>query len=136
MLPLQHYAKKQKEAEIKNCIEMKHQELVRFDDKIKRASEQNRGHLKLGHTRKICTFSPCRSAFSCGILSKHSSKKLERSNLEKEINRLEGKLRTAAKDVENTARAADKVINSSSRQIEDVIINEMPNRYTSYGLRN
>ena len=120
------------------------QELVRFDDKIKRALEQNRGHLsaygnchlKLGHTRKICTFSPCKSAFSCGILSKHSSEKLERSNLEKDINRLKGKLRTAAKDVENTTCAADKVINSSSRQIEDVIINEMPDRYTSYGLRN
>ena len=146
MLPLQRYAKKQKEAvnERKNCMETKCQELIRFDDKIKRASEQNRGHLstcgnchlKLGHTRKICTFSPCKSAFSCGILSKHSSEKLERSNLEKEINRLEGKLRTAAKDVENTTREADKVINSSSRQMEDVIINEMPDRYTSYGLRN
>lgn len=92
-------------------------------------------HLKLGHTRKICTFSPCKSAFSCGISSKDSSEKLERSNLEKEINHLEGKLRTAAKDVENTTRAANKVINSSSRQTEDVIINEMPDRYTSYGLR-
>ena len=91
MLPLQRYAKKQKEAinKIKNCIETKRQELVRFDDKIKRASEQNRGHLstcgnchlKLGHTRKICTFSPCKSSFSCGILSQHSSEKLERSNL-------------------------------------------------------
>ena len=146
VLPLQRCAKKQKEAvnEIKNCVETKRQELVRFDDKIKRASEQNKGHLsacgnchlKLGHTRKICTFSPCKSAFSCGILSKHSSEKLERSNLEKETNRLKGKLRTAAKDVENTTCAADKVINSSSRQIEDVIINEMPDRYTSYGLRN
>ena len=110
MLPLQGYAKKQKEAvnEIKNCVETKRQELVRFDDKIKRASEQNRGHLsacgnchlKLGHTRKICTLSPCKSAFPWGILSKHSSEKLERSNLEKEINRLEGKLRTAGKDVD------------------------------------
>ena len=37
MLPLQRYAKKQKEAvnEIKNCVETKRQELVRFDDKIK-----------------------------------------------------------------------------------------------------
>ena len=85
---------------------------------------------------RFALFSPCKSAFSCGILSKHRSKKLKRSNLEKEINRLEEKLRTAAKDVENTIRAADKVINSSSRQIEDVIINEMPDRYTSYGLRN
>ena len=127
--------------EIKNCIETKRQELVRFDDKIKRASELNSGHisacgnchLKLGHTRKICTFSPCKSAFSCGILSKHSSENLESSNLEKEIDRLEG---TAAKDVENTTCAADKVINSSSRQIEDTIINEMSDRYTSNGLRN
>lgn len=136
-------SKKKAVKEIKNCLETKRQELVRFDDKI-RASQQNRGHLsacgnchlKLGHSRKICTFSPCKSAFSCGILSKHSSKKIERSNLGKEINRLEWKLWTAAKDVENTALAADKVINSSFRQIEDVIINEMPDRYTSYGLRN
>ena len=37
MLPLQRYAKKQKEAinEMKNCVETKRQELVRFDDKIK-----------------------------------------------------------------------------------------------------
>ena len=47
MLPLQRYAKKQKEAvnEIKNCVGTKRHELVRFDDKIKRASEQNSGHL-------------------------------------------------------------------------------------------
>ena len=75
-------SKKKAVKEIKNCLETKRQELVRFDDKI-RASQQNRGHLsacgnchlKLGHSRKICTFSPCKSAFSCGILSKHSSKK-------------------------------------------------------------
>lgn len=75
-------SKKKAAKEIKNCLETKRQELVRFDDKIQ-ASQQNRGHLsacgnchlKLGHSRKICTFSPCKSAFSCGILSKHSSKK-------------------------------------------------------------
>lgn len=87
----------------------------------------------LTYTREICTFSPCKSAFSCGISSKDSSENLERSNLEKEINRLERKLRTAAKDLENTTHVANKVINSSSRQIEDVIINEMPYWYTSNG---
>ena len=90
---------------------------------------------KLGH-KEICTLSPCKSTFSCGILSKHSSEKLERSNLGQEINCLEGKLRMAAKDVENTVCAANRVINSSSRQIENDIINETPDRYTSYGLRN
>ena len=57
VLLLQRYAKKQKEAvnKIKNYVEKKCQNLARFDDKIKRASEQNRGllsacgncHLKL-----------------------------------------------------------------------------------------
>ena len=99
MLPLQRYAQRQKEAvnEIKNWVETKRQELVTFDAKLKRASEQSRGHLsacgnchlKLGHASKICTFSPYKSACSCGIVSKHGSEKLERSNLEKEINRLE-----------------------------------------------
>ena len=52
MFPLQRYAKKQKEAvnEIKNCVETRRQELVRIDDKIKRTSEQNRGHLSACET--------------------------------------------------------------------------------------
>lgn len=37
-------SKKKAVKEIKNCLETKRQELVRFDDKI-RASQQNRGHL-------------------------------------------------------------------------------------------
>lgn len=42
---LQRYATKQKEAvnKIKNYVEKKRLKLARFDDKIKRTSEQNKG---------------------------------------------------------------------------------------------
>ena len=93
-------------------------------------------HLKLGHAKKICTFSPCKSAFSCGCLSKHNNEKLERSNLDKEVSRLEGKPKTAVKDLDNANRTADKVVNSASKRNEDVIVCEMPDRYTSGGLKN
>ncbi len=67
LLPLQRYAKKQTDAvnELRNS---------KIDDKIKWAPEENRGtlnrHITFGHTRKICTFSLCKSAFSCTFFFK------------------------------------------------------------------
>ncbi|CAB3991458.1 Hypothetical predicted protein [Paramuricea clavata] len=120
---LERYAIKQRNTvrDIESELEQKRSNLIRFDDRLKRASEQNAGHLsvcsncqlKLGHTKKICSLSPCQSAYSCGFLSKHSSEKSVRTALDREVSRIQNKLTTAKKEMENAGRAAAKVTNSA-----------------------
>ena len=82
ILPLERHTRNH-EKNIKKITDQLHsktQELEIFDSKLSDACHQNGGHLsacgncqlKLGHTRKACVFSPCRSAFSCGIITKHN----------------------------------------------------------------
>ena len=102
MLPLERYALKQRETveNIKHELQNGTRKLEQFDEKIRRASSQNAGvlsscgncHLKMGHTKKIYTFSPCKSAFSCGNLSKNSNEKAEKTAIERHIDRLRIKL--------------------------------------------
>ena len=89
-----------------------------------------------GHTKKICTFSPCKSAFSCGNLSKHSNEKTERTAIERDIGRLRIKLNKGQKDIDDAKKAAEKLNNSVSKRIEEIAIHEMPDRYLSSSLRN
>ena len=136
ILPLERYSIKQKDTINQISVELEKavQDLQKFDAKISRASSQNMGtlstcgncHLKLGHTKKSCTFSPCKSAFSCGNLGKHSDEKSHRTALERETSSLRVKLSKARKDVDDANRAAEKFQNSVSKRIEDVVINEMP----------
>ena len=150
MLPLERYALKQRETveNIKHELQNGTRKLEQFDEKIHRASSQNGGglsscgncHLKMGHTKghtkKICTFSPCKSAFSSGNLSKHSNEKAERTAIERDIGRLRMKLNKGQKDIDDAKRAAEKLKNSVSKRIEDIAIDELPDRYLSSGLRN
>ena len=153
MLPLERYAKnKQKAADdIQRLLKTKKQELASCEEKIRLASQQNeenktatsinlttcgKCHLKLGHTRKRCNYSPCKTAYSCGNLSKHVSDKLKISNLQREIAKLEGNLSTAQNEIQNAESAVNKVMTSVPKQIEDVIVAELPRRYTTYGQRN
>ncbi len=151
MLPLERYAKnKQKAADdIQRLLKTKKQELESCENKIQLASQQNAEnktavnlttcgncHLKLGHTRKRCNYSPCKSAYSCGNLSKHVSDKLKISTLQREIAKLEGNLVTAQSEIQNAESAVNKVMTSVPKQIEDVIVAELPRRYSPYGQRN
>ena len=87
-LPLERYTKKQNQelATINEEIHFNQTELKEFDSKLRQAAKQNDGplsacgncHIKMGHTRRNCTFSPCRSAFSWGILTKHVDKKAKK----------------------------------------------------------
>ena len=93
-------------------------------------------HLKMGHTRRNCTFSPCRSAFSCGILTKHLDEKAERACKEKNIKSLSSKLTKAQSQAEHNKMVIQEVTNTSSKRIEDMIVKEFPQRYIARGLRN
>ena len=94
-------------------------------------------HLKLGHTRKACKFSPCKSAFSCGIISKHANEKSCRANITRDVNKLESQLRKATSDLESARTAAERVNNSSDKRIADILMNQEPQRYTtSCGRKN
>ena len=92
-------------------------------------------HLKLGPTKKICTFSPRRSAFSCGILSKHMNEKAERTAIERNVGRTRVRLNKAQKEMNDASQAAHKLTQSVSKRIEDIVIAERPDRYVSFGLR-
>ena len=146
LLPMERYARKraQEVDRLDKEIEANRSELRAFDDKLSQASRENSGplaacgncHLKLGHTRRNCTFSPCQSAFSCGILSKHAREKSERANIEKTIKSLNSKLSKAQNDAQHSKMLAQKVCNSNSKHIEDIVVKELPQRYVSCGFRN
>ena len=151
MLPLERYAKSKQKAvdDIQRLLKTKKQELESCESKIRLAAQQNaesetaknlttcgKCHLKLGHTTKRCDYSPCKSAYSCGNLSKHVSDKIKISNLQREIAKLEGDLSTAENEIQNAQSAVNNVMTSVPKQIEDVIVAELPRRYTPYGQRN
>lgn len=146
VLPLERYAKKQANVvrDYTDELTSKTKELTDFDAKLHKACEQNCGplivcgncHLKLGHTRKVCGFSPCRSAFSCGVIAKHNDQKSKRATLVKNISQLESKISATNKDVESARIAVEKVRNSSQKRIEDIVLQEQPQRYIVNGLRN
>ena len=147
VLPLERHVKRNKEIveNIDGDLTRKKVELKDLDNKLERASVQNTGHLstcgnchlRQGHTRKSCQCSPCRSALSCGILSKHPGQKSSRANINKEVGKLESQLRKAKNDLESAQSAVERLNNSSDKRIEDIILNQEPERYTtSCGRRN
>jgi cellobiose-specific phosphotransferase system component IIB len=77
-----------------------------------------------------------KSAFSCGILAKHSEQKSERSTIEKTIKKLNSKLTKTQSDVQHARMVVQKVGNSNSKRIEDIVVKEFPQRYVSCDLRN
>ena len=147
ILPLERHVKRYDEVvrNIDGDLQRKKSELEELDGKLSTASMQNNGHLsacgnchlKLGHTRKACKFSPCKSAFSCGIISKHANEKSCRANITRDVNKLESQLRKATSDLESARTAAERVNNSSDKRIADILMNQEPQRYTtSCGRRN
>ena len=101
ILPLERHVKRYDEVvrNIDEDLQRKKSELKELDGKLSTASMQNNGHLsacgnchlKLGHTRKACKFSSCKSAFSCGIISKHANEKSCRTNITRDVNKLESR---------------------------------------------
>ena len=147
ILPLERRVKRYDEVvrKIDGDLQQKKSELKELDGKLSTASIQNSGHLsacgnchlKLGHTRKACKFSPRKSAFSCGIISKHADQKSCRANITRDVNKLESQLRKATNDLESARTAAERVNNSSDKRIADILMNQEPQRYmTSCGRRN
>ena len=56
--------------------------------------------------------------------------------MQREIAKLEGNLITAQGEIQNAESAVNKVMTSVPKQIEDVIVAELPRRYSPYGQRN
>ena len=73
LTPLERYSQKHNEHlnMMNDQIELSRQELTTFDDKLNQACRENsvpltacgKCHLKLGHTRRNCSFSPCKAGF-------------------------------------------------------------------------
>ena len=62
--------------------------------------------------------------------------KSERSTIEKTIKKLNSKLTKTQSDVQHARMVVQKVGNSNSKRIEDIVVKEFPQRYVSCGLRN
>ena len=58
-------------------------------------------HLKLGHMKKQCNYSPCKSEYSCQNISKHTGDKIKIFTLQREIAELKGNLTTAQNEIQN-----------------------------------
>ena len=135
--------KKRVVEELQKQLAQNSRELDEMNEKLKRASSENcahfqscgKCHLKLGHTRKSCNISPCKSAFSCGSLSKHPDQKALKTNLDRARRAITTKLEAARADVAMTKSVA-AVKNSQSKKIEQIILDISPTRYISNGLRN
>ena len=147
VLPLERHAKRYQQIveRISEQLSSKNKELGELDNKLSNASSQNAGHLsvcgnchlKTGHTRKACQFSPCRSAFSCGILAKHNDQKSLRASISKDVTSLQTQLRKAETDLNCAKTAMEKAKNSASKRIEDVLLDQKPDRYlTTCGRKN
>ena len=141
VLPLERHSRRYEEIveSISERLAEKNRELGELDNKLSAASSQNTGHLSLcgnchlktGHTRKACQFSPCRNAFSCGILAKHNDQKSLRASITKDVTSLENQLRKAQTDLNCARTAMEKAKNSSSKRIEDILLHQKPDRYTT-----
>ena len=141
VLPLERHARRYEQIveSVAQQLSSKNKELEELDNKLSNASSQNAGHLsvcgnchlKTGHTRKACQFSPCRSAFSCGILAKHNDQKSLRASISKDVTSLQSQLRKAETDLNCAKTAMEKAKNSSSKRIEDILLAQKPDRYTT-----
>ena len=141
VLPLERHARRYEQIveSVSERLSSKNKELEELDNKLSNASSQNAGHLsvcgnchlKTGHTRKACQFSPCRSAFSCGILAKHNDQKSLRASISKDVTSLQSQLRKAETDLNCAKTAMEKAKSSSSKRIEDILLDQKPDRYTT-----
>ena len=139
VLPLQRHARRYEQIveSVSERLSSTNKELEKLDNKLSNVSSQNAGHLsvcgnchlKTGHTRKACQFSPCRSAFSCGILAKHNDKKSLRASISKDVTSLQSQLRKAETDLNCAKTTMEKAKNSSSKRIEDILLDQKPDRY-------
>ena len=136
VLPLERHARRYEQIvqSVSERLSSKNKELEELDNKLSNASSQNAGHLsvcsnchlKTGHTRKACQFSPCRSAFSCGILAKHNDQKSLRASISKDVTSLQNQLQKAETDLNCAKTAMEKAKNSSSKRIEDLLLDQKP----------
>ena len=70
------------------------------------------------------------------IHAKHTDQKSKRVSLVKHVSQLESKISATNKDVESARIAVEKVRKSSQKRIEDIVLQEQPQRYIFNGLRN
>jgi hypothetical protein len=87
---------------------------------------------KMNQARRNCSFSPCKSSVSCGILAKHSERKTERPSIEKNFNWIESYLKLMLRNVDHARMVVQKVNSSNLKSIENIVIKELPQRYVNF----
>ena len=139
--PVQRFLRHKRDTigELQSNLEQKRARLSGMRNSIYLVQEQNTNkqsnsscgncHLRLGHTRRNCTFSPCRSVYSCGLLEKHPDEKKSMSALQNETSQLEKKIQKLQAEYDSYVKVKTSSDHSKTKQIEDKLVAENPSRY-------
>lgn len=88
-------------------------------------------HLRIGHTRRNCSLSPCKSVYSCGLIDKHPDQKQQKKALENQKTQLQRKIAKLQAEHDSYAKAKTSVENSKAKGIENELLSACPSRYIS-----
>lgn len=88
-------------------------------------------HLRIGHTRRNCTLSPCKSVYSCGLIDKHPDQKRHKKALESEKSQLQRKIAKLQAEHDSYVKAKTSIDQSKTKVIEDRLLGECPSRYVN-----
>lgn len=139
--PVQRFLRHKRDTigELQSNLEQKRARLSGMRNNIYVVQEQNTNkqsnsscgncHLRLGHTRRNCTFSPCRSVYSCGLLEKHPDEKKSMNALQNETSQLERKIQKLQAEYDSYVKVKTSSDHSKTKQIEDNLVAENPSRY-------
>ena len=126
-------------AKLQSDLEEKKVNLEEFLSDLHEAQEENtheqsnsscgQCHLRLGHTRRNCTLSPCKSVYSCGLIEKHPDAKKNMKALENETAQLQRKIQKLQSEHDSYVKAKTSTDRSKSKVIESKLLAESPTRY-------
>lgn len=127
------------------CAEVanKRKELENFNLRIKQAASANGNtgqrcshcHNR-NHSVRSCQLEKCKSAFFCGDLTRHSDEKMTVQEKKKEIKALQTTISKLEQEPFSREAAFDRVHVSVNKQLEDVFLEEYPDKYIQNNSRN
>ena len=126
-------------AKLQSDLEEKKVNLEEFLSDLREAQEENtheqsnsscgQCHLRLGHTRRNCTLSPCKSVYSCGLIEKHPDAEKNMKALENETAQLQRKIQELQSEHDSYVKAKTSTDRCKSKVIEGKLLAESPTRY-------
>ena len=88
------------------------------------------------HTVRSCFEEKCQSSFLCGDLSKHPDEKLAFQEKKRVIATLETTVKKVSQELIARQAGFSRVTSSVNKNFEDILMEEFPDKYMKYGVRN